>query len=96
MSAWAPSAERGMQGATSRVTHAAGRQLHADRAAHSSNTREKYIQEELAKRLGRRAAGLPEEDEEALKRRKIEEDLYAVPEQFKVRACNVQHPVEKW
>eukprot|EP00955_Chlamydomonas_euryale_P017939 190907-Chlamydomonas_euryale.AAC.1 len=41
--------------------------------------REKYVQEELARRLGKRADG-DQLDEAELARRKVEAELYAVPE----------------
>jgi hypothetical protein len=44
------------------------------------------VEQELAKRLGKRAAG-EELDEGELRRRKIEADLYSIPKHLQVRGC---------
>lgn len=46
---------------------------------------------ELAKRLGKRVAG-DELDEAEVHRRKVEEDLYSIPEHLKVTATDMQGP----
>ena len=58
--------------------------------------RKKFVEMELAKRLGKRAAG-EEVDEGELRRRKIEQDLYAIPDHLQVEeedggAANRIHP----
>ena len=45
--------------------------------------RKKFVEMELAKRLGKRAAG-EEVDEGEQRRRKIEQDLYAIPDHLQV------------
>lgn len=51
--------------------------------------RKKFVEIELAKRLGKRVAG-DELDEAEVRRRKVEEDLYSIPEHLKVTQTDMQ------